>query len=128
MTQPLQQSLTIVRGDTKSWVLTLTRGSSPVLFPIGTQFWFTAKNSLLDPDDQAVIAFDSSTSFDEGVFTITSTLLGTALLTLKPVATLNLVPPITLQYDIQLKENDGTVSTVAVGTLAITPDATQRTT
>lgn len=131
MTQPLVQDITIVRGDTKTWTLTLTRGSSPVPFPStapGTKFWFTAKSSLLNPDDQAVIAIDSVGSFTTGSITIISTTLGTASLTLFPPATINLIPPVTLQYDIQLKETDGTVSTVAVGTLAVTPDATQRTT
>jgi hypothetical protein len=126
MTQPLVQPLTIVRGDTKTWTLTLTRGSLPVPFPTGTRFWFTAKNSLLDSDDQAIIAIDSASTFTTGSIAITSTSLGTASLSLFPPATINLNPPITLQYDIQLKEIDGTVSTVAVGTLAVTADATQR--
>src|SRR4051812_21926336 len=103
MSQPLVQALTIVRGDNKSWTLTLTRNLIPVNLVSGTELFFTAKNSLLNPDEQAIISIDNLETYTKGSIVISlPTTLGIATLSFFPAATINLVPPLTLQYDIQL--------------------------
>jgi hypothetical protein len=128
MSQPLVQDLTIVRGDNKSWTLTLTRNLTPVNLVSGTELFFTAKNSLLNTDEQAIISIDNIGTYTTGSIAISApTTLGIATISLFPIATLKLLVPVTLQYDIQLKETSGLITTVAIGTLAVTPDVTLRT-
>lgn len=122
----LVENLTIVRGDTKKWTITIARNGVAVDLT-GAYIWFTAKNSTDDTDDQALIALVSKVPNMQGSIVISAPAsLGIAIMTFNPVATEFVNPPVNLQYDIQLEEADGTLTTVAVGYLQVTPDVTRR--
>jgi hypothetical protein len=122
----LVQNLTIVRGDTKKWTITVARNGVAVNLT-GAYLWFTAKNSTDDSDDQAIIAVVSALQNSQGKIVLESPLsAGIATLWFFPPATDFLHAPENLQYDIQMQEADGTNTTIAVGVLQITPDVTNR--
>lgn len=122
----LVENLTIVRGDTKKWTITIARNGVAVDLT-GAYLWFTAKNSVSDTDDQALVALVSAVPNMQGSIVIsTPASLGTAIMTFNPAATDFITPPVNLQYDVQLEEADGTLTTVAVGYIQVTPDVTRR--
>jgi hypothetical protein len=122
----LNENLTIVRGDTKKWTITIARNGVAVDLT-GAYIWFTAKNSVKDEDDKSLIALVSKVPNMQGSIVVSSpATLGIATMTINPAATDFITPPVNLQYDVQLEEADGTLTTVAVGYLQVTPDVTRR--
>ena len=115
--------LEMTRGDTGRWNLDF----SPTDALTGdAKIWFTAKRAYSDADGVSVIALSSAPS---GGITINS-IAGTAQVVIPPSATASLVTPapparLALSYDIQLKQSDGTITTVLSGYLNITSDITR---
>jgi hypothetical protein len=119
---PASVTLDLPRGDTGRWNLTFSVNLT------GAKIWFTAKRVYTDADDAALIALSTTTS---GI-TITDAPNGLATLVIPPASTASLTTPpppqpLTLDYDIQVKESDGTVTTVQQGKLNIRGDVTNST-
>ena len=111
--------LELPRGDTGRWLLTFNVNLT------GAKVWFTAKRAFTDADSAAVIALSTTT----GGVTILDAALGTARLVIPSSATSALTTPgppspLTLVYDIQIREADGTITTVQQGRLNIRGDVT----
>jgi hypothetical protein len=114
--------LELDRGDTGRYNMSFSVNLT------GAKVWFTAKRYMTDADGAALIALSTTTS---GI-TITDGPAGQASLVIPPAATAALTTPnpptpLALWYDIQVKESDGTVTTVQKGRLLITGDVTQST-
>lgn len=113
---------TITRGDTISLTVVVT--ASGAIYPlIGVQMWFTAKNSLNDPDSAAVF----QKTVGSGIV-ITGPTLGQATITILPADTAGLPSSKTLLvYDLQIEDSNGQVYTAASGNLIVVPDVTRST-
>lgn len=114
--------LEMTRGDTRRWLLTFSVDLT------GAKIWFTAKRALSDADGAALIALSSGTS----AITITDAAAGQCTLVIPPAATAGVATPspsqpLSLVYDIQIRESDGTITTVQRGNLRIKADVTQST-
>lgn len=110
------------RGDTEKYDLTVSDNGTPVNLT-GAAVWFTAKLRASDPDSKAVIA----KTLGQGI-AVTNASQGQARITLSPGDTASLSAPISLSYDVQVKQTDGTVTTVESGALLVTADVTRATT
>ena len=116
------------------WVdIDMTRGDTPVFLMnftadlTGAKIWFTAKHAHTDADNAAVIALSSPST---GISILSVGPPGQARIRIPSNATSALVTPalprpLTLVYDIQLLEADGTVTTVQQGNLHIRSDITR---
>lgn len=109
-------------GDTVLFDLAITRDGLPVDLT-GATLWFTAKRSPADVDADAV--FQKSTG--SGI-SVSDAAGGLARVTVAPTDTSTLSnTDQTLECDVQLKEADGTVTTVARGQLILIPQITRAT-
>jgi len=111
-------NLSIIRGDTTVFTLTLTDQAGAAVNLTSTTVFFTVKESLADADDDALIAksTDSHSNPSGGVTAITLTSTDTA------------ITPGAYIYDIQVKNTtDGAIQSVASGIYEVLPDVTQRT-
>jgi len=107
--------LTMVRGDTPTFAVVVTRGDTVVDITDAT-FKFTARRAY--GDDAAVFTRTSVAGI-----TITDATAGKCKVVLQSADTTGLPAATTvLVYDLQITEDDGTVSTVAQGKLTVTPD------
>lgn len=113
--------LSITRGDTRVYSITLTDADSEPLDLTGVSVTFTAKRSQLDSDEDAIIskAVGSGIAVDDPE-------TGIAVLTLDPEDTEDL-PARTLRlfYDVQVVDAAGVVVTPLMDVLEIQPDVTQ---
>jgi len=111
----------MTRGDTKQIGVSVTRNDSPVDLT-GATIWMSAKRSYPD----TVYVFQISTVTDD--VEITDEEGGLATVTIPPDATSGLSSQVnTLVYDIQVRESDGTITTVGSGTITVNPDVTTET-
>jgi hypothetical protein len=114
--------LKFYRGDTRTLSIAVKRQSQAVNLA-GASLTFTAKRSVADADDAAII----QKSVGLGI-TVDDEPGGLATLTILPEDTSGITTvPLTLQYDLQLTEADETVTTVARGQLTILDDVTRST-
>jgi hypothetical protein len=111
--------ISAIRGDTQLYRVTVVRNNAPVNLT-GAKVWFTAKLDKNDADVDAVIAKDTDGSGVE----ITDPLLGKVSFSIVPADTASLDKDTTLWYDVQVRESDGTVSTVVSGLLRVVLDVT----
>jgi hypothetical protein len=121
----LSVNLTVFRGDTYSFNITVQNNSAPVDLT-GAVLIMTAKYRYQDVDANAVFQLKSSGTYDttKGSITVTTPLAGQASVILLPPATLPLAPHlVNLVYDIQMVQG-GNTYTIVAGTLSIRPDAT----
>lgn len=89
----------------------------------GWKMWFTAKNQFPDPDRAAVVQLDNASI--GGIAFIQPT-NGLAEVTMSPLATYGFADgPVTLVYDVQVKDLSGRLTTVEQGTLTVYPDVTR---
>jgi hypothetical protein len=112
--------LLAVRGDTNIYNLTVMRADKEVNIT-GGKVWLTAKRELDDGDSEAVIAVDS----DQGDVIFTNPLKGKAQINIPPESTMNLDEDEAFHYDVQLREANGVVTTIATGKLELIPDITR---
>lgn len=109
----------IVQGDTKNLSFTIwTDSTKTTKVDISDyDFWFTVKSSYDDTDENAKIAKDPAD------FTITDNI---ATLTLSSTDTNQTVG--TYYYDVQYKDADDNIVTIARGLFKVIPQVTIRTT
>ena len=114
-------ALSMVRGDTA--VLTYTAKLNDVAISLtGGKAWFTARRSYTSTT--AVFAKDSASN---GIVLDADQVAhpGKFVVTISPTDTASLPDEVvTLVFDVQAKTSDGTVVTVAIGTISIEPDVT----
>ena len=107
------------RGDTPTFTITITRSDVPVDITTAL-LWMTAKYKLEDPDGAAVFQKVSPS----GGIVLSDPTNGIAKATLEPGDTTGIAVPSPLFYDVQMKEADGTITTVANGRLRVALDST----
>ena len=112
--------LVAIRGDTNIFNITVIRGDA-VLNITGSKVWFTAKVNKEDVDSSAIIKLDSSTP-DVNIY---APVQGRVQVKIPPSATEGLDDDLALHYDVQLKEANGDITTIATGILRIEPDITR---
>lgn len=112
--------LSMVRGDTFSFNVTITDSTNLAVSLVGKTLIFTLKKALSDSDANAVAQKRSPSS---GI-TITNASQGKATVTISPADTRTLTDVWqALVWDLQMV--DGTnVYTVASGTMTVSPDVT----
>ena len=121
-----RKDLSIVRSDTYIFDVVAKRPDPDTgsLVPIDLttgKAWFTAKRTLNDLDANAVIQLSTTTS---GVILLAAP-LGIVRVTIPPLATTSLPnDPVALQYDIQVSDAAGVVTTIQKGLLMVEPDVT----
>jgi hypothetical protein len=108
------------RGDTIRLLITCTRAGSPVNLT-GASIWATFKRSISDTDAAATTI---QKTLDNGIV-VTDAANGLAVVTLDPADTASLTKETTFEGDIQVREADGIVTTVADGSLFIALDVTR---
>lgn len=112
--------LSMTRGDSATFTSVVTRSGAAVNLTAGT-VWFTAKYRASDADAAAV--FQKLTGAG-----VTGDAGGTVTVTLSPADTAGLPAyPTTLVWDLQLRESDGRITTVDMGTLTVAGDVTHGT-
>jgi hypothetical protein len=115
-------TLKTYRGDTRTFSLTVKRQNLPVDLG-GCLLTFTAKRAIADADAAAVV----QKAIGSGL-TVTDEAGGLAEFTVESADTDGLTTvPVTLEWDVQLVEADGTVTTVARGQWQILADVTRAT-
>lgn len=118
--------LTIIRGDDEFIDLTLATASGTAVDLTDVDLWFTAKESQYDTD-QAAVLFKTTPS--QIVVTSPPT-SGLAVVEI-PGSETKLIRSrylsVPLYWDVQLKDGNGDIQTVATGTITITPDVTHAT-
>lgn len=123
----VQQSLEMVRGDTKQWNFAVTNeNASAVSLASHNGITFTGKRSVADPDASVIFQKSlASGATTGGGFTITSLTNGTGTIKLSPSDTASLEAAIlSLSFDLQFVDADANKYTVAIGRLTVRPDVT----
>jgi hypothetical protein len=107
------------RGDTVVFNMLVTK--SAVAFSLtGCEIWFTGKYAYKDEDSVAVF----QKTIGDGI-TVTNALAGRGSLALTASDTEDLPPVKTLLlWDVQIKDANGMIYTVASGSLVVMPDVT----
>lgn len=113
-------AITAKRGDTIELSVTVTRSGAAVDLT-DADLTFTAKRRYSDADADAVV----QKTLGDGIAVVGDAEDGEILVTLDPEDTDSLTRQTVLLCDVQLVESDGRVTTVASGTLTITPDVTR---
>jgi hypothetical protein len=119
----------MVRGDSKSFNVFVTRenpttGVDEVVNLTGAKAWFTAKATSVDTDSDAVF---KKNSVDNPTKVIITAITGVIRINIDPGDTEG-YPYRWLVYDCQVKEADGTLTTVQRGKLELLTRATISTT
>ncbi len=111
----------MVRGDTKYFDLEIIKNGLPVDLT-GGKIWLSGVRNLGDS------SYVFQKHSDNNGIDITDPSGGLATAVLIPSDTSSLPSEVvTVHYDVQIKELDGTISTVQTGTLTISPDVTLET-
>lgn len=110
------------RGDTTVFDVAVTR-YNPITGrdePVTTmtKAWFTAKKTRADADAQAIISYNS---LDDNVNCFITSNVVRVIIAAADTATLL---EKWFEYDVQIRETDGTITTVQSGRLEILKDAT----
>ena len=112
----------ITRGDTVEFSASITLGGV-ALNITGASLWFTAKKQFIDADEDAVF----QKTIGDGI-TVTNAASGLITIAIDPEDTEELSNVKTqLQYDLQMKDSEDKVYTVASGTLVVNPGVTTAT-
>ena len=113
--------LTLHRGDTEVYTISLTNDAGTALDLTGLTITFTAKRRPTDSDLDAVL----SKSTADGIVVDDDPTTGIAVLTIDPADTEDLTDLRSLYWDIQVDDGAGDVRTPLLGLLAITADITR---
>jgi hypothetical protein len=113
-------NLEAIRGDTNIYNIVVLRGDVTINIT-GAKIWFTAKHFPQDTDANAVIRLDSN---GNGV-NIYDALHGRAQISVPPESTTGLADEEVLFYDVQMKESNGIITTIATGKMHVQQDVTQ---
>lgn len=109
-----------VRGDTNVYNIVVLRQDTPIDLT-GAKVWFSAKRQRTDLDADAIILLDSA----GGGINIYDPLHGKLQVIVPPSDTEDLDEEEVLYYDVQLKEANGIITTIASGKITITLDVTR---
>jgi hypothetical protein len=113
-----------IRGDTETYDLTLTDAAGDPVNLTGSTVWFTAKRRTSDPDEDAIITATQGEGLE-----VTNAAGGALTLTLAPADTEALESRLVrLEYDVQLKDGTGRITTPLRGKLYVHPDIRRATT
>lgn len=117
------ETLILTRGDDRTLELTIVDKEGAAVNLTDTYLWFTAKVSLNDSDDEAVI-FKTTGG---GGITITDASGGLAEITLAPIDTINIPgrQSLTLFWDLQSKSSSDKITTLDGGTMVIKAGVTR---
>jgi len=113
---PISYNIQIVRGDTKVYTIQFKDGNSNPINITGWTVFFTVKRNLKDTDTDALIKKTITTHTD-----VTN---GVSEISLSPTDT-NYVG--NFYFDIQVKQTDSSIHTIAIGTAEFIRDVTNRT-
>ena len=111
--------LEMMRGDTKVFDVTITDEAGAAVNLTGSTVKFTAKNRVGDAQGVAVIALTTGDGVE-----LTDAANGVARVTIAPDDTSGFTSKKTLEYDVQVAETGGRVSTPVRGTLTVEMDVT----
>jgi len=114
-------NLSMIRGDTRSFALTLTDGAGSPLDLTDVTLTFTAKLRLTDADDEAIIVKTDA----DGIEISDDPSDGMATLTIDPEDTEVLGYSRSLYWDLQVEDALGAVQTPLSGRLSIRADVTR---
>lgn len=120
--------LAAVRGDTLSLTATAYSATGAVLNLTGCTLWFTLKLSQDDAaDDTAAVSRCSwvSGGAASGI-AVASPATGVLTIDAPAADTANLDPALTYVYDIQIKDANARIYTLATGAVTAAPDITRR--
>jgi hypothetical protein len=113
-----------VKGDTEYYDISAIRSNAPInLTGSNVKAWFTAKRTKDDLDDDALIALNSTDHSTQIVFTARPQ--GQFSICLLPANTTEIEED-TLVYDIQVREEDGRITTIQSGKLHLKQDITRQ--
>ena len=112
------EKITVKRGDSTTFDITFTDDDDAVIDLTSSTVFFTVKRKVTDTDAEAIIKKETS-AFDDP-------LTGVAIISLAPADTTDLSG--VYSYDVQLKDNDGNISSSDKGKFIILRDITIRTT
>lgn len=117
------------RGDTIRIPFQIVdRDTAAAINIAGWTFWFTAKFALANPDKQAGISQDniSPTPPGNGGIVLVNASLGQGVVTVQPVVTRCFADgPTEMDYDIQVEDTGGIITTVERGCIVVVPDVTR---
>ena len=116
MGRPARYNVDLVRGDTKTFVLNFTSDGTTPIDITGWTIYYTVKMCLGDDDADALIR--------KIITTHTDPTNGKTEIILNNSDTQNL-PTETLWHDIQVKDTDDKINTIAAGQLNIITDVTR---
>ena len=112
-----------IKGDTEFYDLSAIRSNAPIdLTGDNVKAWFTAKRTKDDLDDDSIIAINSVD--DPTQIAFTDKPKGKFYIKLLPENTVA-IDEDHLVYDVQVKEEDGRITTVQRGTLHLIQDITR---
>jgi hypothetical protein len=112
-----------VKGDTEYYDLAAKRKTGVIsLVGLNVKAWFTAKRTKEDIDADAVILLNSETHPTQVVFTDRPA--GLFFVQLLPEDTVDIEED-SLVFDVQVREQDGRVTTVSRGNLLLVQDITR---
>jgi hypothetical protein len=114
-------SITLVRGDTEHLRVTVTDADGDTVNLTGADAWFTVKRRVADPDDRAAIALRMGAGIE-----VEDAPGGVLIVTLTATETDDMVPGV-YRYDVQVRDANGRISTVADGRLVLRSDVTRAT-
>jgi hypothetical protein len=113
---------TMFRGDTKIIECTLFDSNANPYNLASCELWFTAKRSITEADGAAVMSLGTTPL--TGI-TITNPANGQFVIEITPANTYSMNSGATLLCDIQLKDTNNRVYTVARGTITVVEDVTR---
>jgi len=113
--------LTINRGDSRSFLITVTSGGSPYSLT-GKTVWFTGKLADTDTDAQAIIAKKTG---GQGITILAAPNDHQARVAINPADTSALTREVILKCDVQVKDGSGNVYTVSEGLITVEVDITR---
>lgn len=112
------------RGDTFRLQLQVVDEQGRGVNLTGAKAWSTLKRNMTEIDGLALMQVLSTGGSPGIVFTTPAS--GILTVTYPPLSTYSLPDdPVTLYYDVQVRLADGTVGTVDLGTILVTPDVTR---
>ena len=113
--------LSLLRGDGRTYDLSVIDQNSAVLPLTAAKVWFTLKEKYSDADASAKIRLDSSNSSEIDIYDAAG---GKCYIKVKNTHTQNLTPGAYV-YDVQVKRSNGDIGTVLWGTFAVVDDVTR---
>lgn len=114
----------MTRGDTRTLELTIVDVDTHAVDLTDVYLWFTAKRSLNDTDDQAILR---KTSALGGGITVTDAAGGLAKIDLVPADTIDIpgTQGLTLFWDLQSKSSSDAIVTLDEGVMVIKAGVTR---